>query len=82
MELLVEVSGCVRCVYGEEVDLRVLGSLTVRRASHVEPDAFGRWVSDLSPVSGPCLGPFSSRSDALRAEIAWLSANWLTAAQS
>ena len=39
-----------------------------RRASHVEPDADGRWWADLSPVAGPRLGPFEVRSAALDAE--------------
>ena len=47
------------------------------RHSHVEPDESGRWIADLSPVSGPALGPFPTRSAALAAEAAWLEANRL-----
>jgi hypothetical protein len=43
----------------------------------VEPDDHGRWLADLTPVQGPCLGPFQRRSDALQAEAEWLAANWL-----
>jgi hypothetical protein len=32
---------------------------------------------DLSPVSGPTLGPFQNRSEALAAERSWLLTNWL-----
>jgi hypothetical protein len=39
MELVVDAGGGVRCVYGEELDLRELGKLQITRASHVEPDA-------------------------------------------
>ena len=35
-----------------------LGTLAIKRASHVEPDGLGRWHADLSPVGGPFLGPF------------------------
>jgi len=77
MELRVEPGGTVRCVYAEAIDLAALGVLSIRRASHVEPDAEGRWVADLSPVGGPPLGPFGLRSAALEAERAWLEENWL-----
>ena len=79
MELVID-GGTARCVYGEELDLAALGDVEVRRASHVEPDAAGRWWSDLSPVGGPTLGPFRRRSEALAAEQRWLSDHWLTPA--
>ena len=77
MELVVLPDGIIRAVYAEDLDLKNLGSLVIRRASHVEPDAKGGWLADLSPVSGPVLGPFNRRSEALAAEMAWLEANWL-----
>ena len=78
MQLVIEPNGSVRCLYGEEIDLACLGSLTIRRASHVEPDANGRWLADLAPLEGPVLGPFSCRSEALAAESEWLTTHWLT----
>ena len=51
--------------FRETIDLAALGPLTLRRASHVEPDVEGRWFADLTPVSGPLLGPFIRRSEAL-----------------
>lgn len=72
ISLLVRPGGEVRCVYGEEIDLAAIGAVRIARASHVEPDAQGRWWADLAPVSGPVLGPFVRRSDALVAERAWL----------
>lgn len=78
MDLIVEASGVIRCVYDEAIDLAALGSLEIRRASHVEPDAAGQWTADLSPVDGPVLGPFAHRTEALAAEQAWLNARWLT----
>ena len=77
MEFVITPAGVVRCVYGEELDLRALGSLEIRRGSHVEPTADGRWTADLAPVGGPILGPFEQRCSALEAEIAWLGEHWL-----
>jgi hypothetical protein len=78
MNLLVDHSGRVRCVYGEAIDLAALGRADITRASHVEPDRGSDWVADQRPVGGPVLGPFPRRSEALEAEAAWLEANWLT----
>jgi hypothetical protein len=78
MQLVIERSGNVRCVYDEAIPLASLGQLAISRGSHVEPTSDGRWIADLSPVSGPLLGPFVLRSDALTAEREWLESNWLT----
>lgn len=77
MQLVVTTSGVVRCLYTEVIDLADLGRPTIRRASHVEPDATGRWFADLRPVQGPVLGPFERRSEALDAEQAWIEVHWL-----
>ena len=77
MELLIAASGQVRCIYSEEIDLAVLGTLSISRGSHVEPDENGQWLVDLSPVGGPKLGPFAARSVDLAEEVAWLSRHWL-----
>jgi hypothetical protein len=76
MLLVVEPTGLVRCVYGEAIDLTALGPLSIRRASHVEPDGEGLWWADLAPVGGPRLGPFTLRSEALAAERGWLEDHW------
>lgn len=78
MELIVTPEGAIRCLYNEAIDLACLGRLVIDRASHVEPDRNGHWLADLSPVSGPLLGPFQFRSHALAAEQCWLEANWLS----
>lgn len=72
MDLVVGVAGGVSCIYDEALDLRELGRLTIKRASHVEPDEGGNWWADMAPSGGPVLGPFKSRSEALVAERAWL----------
>ena len=81
MDLLIAPSGAVCCIYAEDLDLQRLGRLLIERASHVEPTADGQWTADLSPVDGPVLGPYPSRSAALDAEHAWLLANWLLPAK-
>ena len=77
MELVVQPDGAVRCVYDEAINLSALGRMQIKRGSHVEPDHDGRWFADLAVVDGPRLGPFDLRSDALKAEVDWLSENWL-----
>ncbi len=79
MELVVEQSGTIRCIYGEELDLHSIGSLTIARGSHVEPTPNGRWTADLAPVDGPVLGPYRQRTEALDAERQWLEEHWLEA---
>lgn len=77
MQLVITPDGAIRTVYDEAIDLATLGPLSIRRGSHVEPTDEGRWTADLSPVRGPLLGPFITRSEALYAERRWLEANWL-----
>jgi hypothetical protein len=75
--LSVSPAGQSRCLYTEAIDLAALGSLTIARASHVEPIPDGRWNADMSPVGGPILGPFPKRWQALAAEVAWMETNVL-----
>jgi hypothetical protein len=77
MQLIIDTQGQIRCLYDEALDLRTLGRPTILRASHVEPDPDGQWWADLSPVSGPRLGPFERRSLALTSERNWLEKHWL-----
>ena len=72
MILVVDPKGGVRSLYDEAVELSSLGVLSIRRASHVEPDDQGQWWADLLPMQGPKLGPFMARSAALTAEAEWL----------
>jgi hypothetical protein len=77
MDLLIAPNGGVRCVYDESIDLNSFGQMSIQRGSHVEPTPNGQWTADLSPVNGPLLGPFVSRTDALNAEVTWLRDHWL-----
>jgi hypothetical protein len=76
MKLYISPDGDCQAIYDETLPLRSLGQTQIRRASHVESTPDGHWTADLSPVGGPCLGPFPVRSQALAAELAWL-AEWL-----
>ena len=78
MQLVVESSGNIRCIYGEQIELALMGKMQIVRVSHVEPDGQGNWWADLSPVNGPNLGPFARRSHALEAEIKWIERYWLS----
>jgi len=77
MQLVITPVGDLRYLYDESLNLSTLGSMHIQRGSHVEPDFAGQWFADMSPVSGPRLGPFPRRSDALSAEVAWLRDHWL-----
>ncbi len=72
MQIVIHPDGTSRCLYGEAINLPAIGQITITRASIVEPDRHGKWLADLAPVSGPTLGPFDLRSEALAAEQDWL----------
>lgn len=72
MEMIIDPTGKVRCLYDEAIPLASLGSMQITRASHVEPDESGQWWADMLPVQGPKLGPFEKRSEALAAEREWM----------
>lgn len=72
-ELFINLGGDARGLYGELIDPSSIGTCTIARASHVEPHPSGGWTADLSPSDGPTLGPFPLRSDALAAEVDWLT---------
>ena len=77
MQLVIDPTGEVRCLYDETLPLADFGRLNIVRGSIVEPTEAGHWTADLSPVGGPLLGPFATRSQALDAEREWLEAHWL-----
>lgn len=79
VDIVIDATGCVRMIYDESIDAIAIGRLEISRASHVEPTGEGHWTADLCPVGGPMLGPYHNRSDALRAEVAWLRQHWLIA---
>jgi hypothetical protein len=77
MQIIIEQNGALRCIYTEDIELAAIGSPTITRASHVEPDQHGGWQADLTPVRGPVLGPYKLRSEALKSEHEWLICHWL-----
>ena len=76
-ELIIGLGGNVRMIYSELIEPHALGDPTIERGSNVEPDQNGFWWADLSPCNGPRLGPYTIRSRAIEAEIAWLKQYWL-----
>lgn len=85
LELFVRPDGSVACIYPtqeqDELDFLDLvdalgGGMKRRRASEVEPAEDGAgWTADMARVSGPVLGPFRTRREALDREVEWLLAN-------
>lgn len=74
MVLSITPTGDVRCVYTEALNLDQLGHSHIRRASYVEPGPDG-WCAEIE--GGPTLGPFPKRSEAIRAEVAWIEEHLL-----
>jgi len=75
MKITFEVDGRIKFIYDDtaaEVAQEV-GTLTIKRASHVEPGGDGWWYADMAPVGGPRLGPFAKRATALTVEHEWLA---------
>lgn len=81
-EMTIVVSGGkARFIYSDDLlGLTAMGKQTTRRASHVEPTDEG-WIADLTPVNGPVLGPFPTRSEALQMEVDWLKSNHIPVPQ-
>jgi len=67
----------VSAIYGDDLAglIEQAETVSITRASHVEPTTEGQWTADLSPVGGPVLGPFALRQTALDEEVAWLKQN-------
>ena len=75
VKVAIAPDGTMRFIYNDNLrPLLETGAARITRASHVEPEGT-KWVADLSPVSGPKLGPFDTRQEALSAEVAWLNEN-------
>lgn len=79
MDLVFGADGTVTFIHDDAMMplAREMGSLALRRASHVEPTDDGLWTADMGPVGGPVLHdvdgrPFTTRAAALAAERAWL----------
>jgi len=79
MVVVIDPTGTVTTLYTELFHLAALGAQNITRASHVEPDADGHWFAHI--LDGPTLGPFPRRSDALTAEVAWLTEHRLVASR-
>lgn len=77
LDVFISPDGTMQFVHSDDLSIALLGNdfseATTKRASHVEPDGNGGWTADLGPVSGPLLGPFRTRTEALDAELTWLA---------
>jgi len=70
---VIKPTGVFIGIYNDSFDYCNFGKPEIRRDSHVEPDEYGRWFADISPVDGPTLGPFDKRSEAIDAELEMLN---------
>ncbi len=82
MQLIIAPDSGIRCLYDETLPLTEFGRLDIARGSHVEPTSAGEWTAELTPVGGPTLGPFTTRSQALLVEQQWLTEHWLPASSA
>lgn len=71
----ITAEGHLTFVWDDDLATVFDGKLSIKRASHVEPDDRGEWWADLSPVGGPKLGPYILRGTALHDERMWLNNN-------
>lgn len=76
--LSITKEGDIQFIYSDELQpLMNEGKTEICRASHVEPvnDNSGTWYADLTPIFGPVLTGFSTRQQALEAEVDWINEN-------
>jgi hypothetical protein len=73
LEITITPDGDVQCLAPDDLDLRDVGQLYVRRASHVEFDN-ERAVWYVQLPNGIELGTFATRAEALAHEITHLNA--------
>lgn len=76
-KIVFSLDGTVRGIHSDisQEIAQAIGTIHIKRASHVEPTLDGRWTADMTPSGGPVLGPFQTRSEALEREVEWLEAN-------
>lgn len=78
-------NGVLRAIHDDAlVPLLRQGDVSIRRASHVEPDTTkpGYWYADMAPVGGPVLRGYETRTAALHAEVQYLTANGIPVPES
>ena len=79
MKIAIKPNGELEMIYSDEF-LGILseGTSSIQRASHVEPAVDNTWTADMSPVGGGCLSGFTTRQEALNAEVDWLNTQYLS----
>lgn len=81
IKLVIDHGGLIKAIYDDALTaLMADAEVDIRRASHVEPDSDGycEWSADMSPVGGPVLRGFGTRSEALKAEVKYLEKHVIT----
>ena len=73
VEITIEPDGSVSCLAPDDLDLRTLGTLHVRRASRIEFDN-DRQEYVCTLTSGVVLGGVPTRAPAIAAEVPYLNA--------
>jgi len=72
LEITITAEGDVQCLAPDDLDLREIGKLNVRRASHVEFDN-ARQMFVVTLPNGTELGAYATRGEGLAAEVAFLN---------
>lgn len=65
----IDQNGTTEFIYDDEFSEMLNSKTTIQRASHVEPEGT-QWIAEM--ISGPKLGPFKTRQEALDAEREYL----------
>ena len=77
LKLVVKNGGEINVIYDDAlIGLMDGAEIEIKRASHVEPDWFGhecKWIADMRPVNGPILTGFTTRKEALDAEVQYIN---------
>lgn len=73
-KIKINKDGVIEFIYRDELrGLVQQGESSIKRVSHVEPTPDCQWLATM--IDGPVLGPFSTREEALQAELKWLREN-------
>lgn len=72
MILSIENGGVITAIYNDDLEPLMAQAkiCAIERASHVEPTSDAKWAATMT--DGTVLGPYTLRSEALAAEVAYL----------
>lgn len=75
MEHIIAINpeGVATFVWSDELaKLKTEGNCKIERVSNVEPNDQSEWMADMMLISGPILGPFETRQEAIDAELRYI----------